>query len=317
MARIFLLGIILIGSMRCALADGVDDVRAAVAAMKRGDLKGVVEHYTYAIESGDLSTSQIAEVYNNRGMIFVREGRLEKAIADLNAALHADPNHPRYWGNRCLIYSVAGDYHRALPDCDEAIRIKSDFGAAYYYRGNARLELGQAERAINDYDMSVRLMPKHAVVYLQRGNAYLALKRYKEATEDYRKVITLDPDDPSPYSNMGAMHLDRGQLDQALVFFNRAVEINPRSPILLNNRCGGYRQKGDYARARADCDEAIRLGIIGRYGRGLASIYYTRGQVGESEGDQQAARQDFEKAYELSPDDPEIEAKAEEFGIVK
>ena len=52
MIRIFLLGIILIGSMRCALADGVDDVRAAVAAIKRGDLKGAVEHYTRAIEGG-------------------------------------------------------------------------------------------------------------------------------------------------------------------------------------------------------------------------------------------------------------------------
>ncbi len=61
MIRILLLGIILIGSMRCAFADGVDDVRAAVAAMKQGDLKGAVEHYTHAIESGDLSKSQIAE----------------------------------------------------------------------------------------------------------------------------------------------------------------------------------------------------------------------------------------------------------------
>ena len=160
-------------------------------------------------------------------------------------------------------------------------------------------------------------MPKHAATYLHRGNAYSALKRYEEAIENYRKVISLNPDDPSPYSNLGAVYSDRGQHDQALANYNKAIEINPHSPILFNNRCDGYRRKGNFDRARADCDEAIRLGIIGRFGRALASIYYTRGQIGEDEGNQRSARQDFKKAYELSPDDPKIKAKAEGFGLVK
>jgi Tfp pilus assembly protein PilF len=84
---------------------------------------------------------------------------------------------------------------------------------------------------------------------------------------------------------------------------------------VLNNRCDGYLRKGDFAKARADCDNAIRLAVVHDLGQILALIYLTRGELGEADGDPRGAEQDFKKAYQIWPDHPAVKARAQELGL--
>jgi lipoprotein NlpI len=64
----------------------------------------------------------------------------------------------------------------------------------------------------------------------------------------------------------------------------------------LNNRCGSYINKGQFAQAIADCDEAIRLNPK------LVEAYGNRGNAYRSSHENDRALQDFDRAIRLKRD---------------
>jgi tetratricopeptide (TPR) repeat protein len=68
-----------------------------------------------------------------------------------------------------------------------------------------------------------------------------------------------------------------------------------RIAAAYNNRAGALSEKGDYNRAIADYDEAIKLD------RGLATAYYNRGSAYLEKGDNAHAIADFTEAIRLDP----------------
>ena len=88
-------------------------------------------------------------------------------------------------------------------------------------------------------------------------------------------------------------------VDLALARCTRAIQSGELSEqnmaAALNNRGNAYQNKGDYARAIADYDEAIKL---------LSDsplIYSNRGRAYQQRGDYERAIQDYEQAIRLDP----------------
>jgi tetratricopeptide (TPR) repeat protein len=70
---------------------------------------------------------------------------------------------------------------------------------------------------------------------------------------------------------------------------------NPTVVGAYSNRGENYRRKGDYDRAIADLDHAIRLDP------NFISAYYNRGTIYVSKGDFDRAITDFDRAIRLAP----------------
>jgi hypothetical protein len=65
-----------------------------------------------------------------RGDDFNIKGDLNRAIADYDAALKADPAFPEALNSRGMAWRAKGDRRRALSDFDAALRLKPDYEAA-------------------------------------------------------------------------------------------------------------------------------------------------------------------------------------------
>ena len=126
--------------------------------------------------------------------------------------------------------------------------------------------------------------------------------------------------DGMAYARAGKSAQDRGAHGEAIALYTKAIEAGDLAPqeriSVLNNRCDGYLREGDFTNARADCDNAIRLAVAHDLGQIRALLYYTRGELSESEGDPRGAEQDFKQAYQIWPDHPAVKAKAQELGFV-
>jgi lipoprotein NlpI len=87
--------------------------------------------------------------------------------------------------------------------------------------------------------------------------------------------------------------------DLALARCTRAIQSGELSElslvVTLNNRGNAYQNKGDYARAIADYDQAIRLKSDS------ALIFNNRGSAYQHRGDYERAMQDYEQAIRLDP----------------
>ena len=147
---------------------------------------------------------------------------------------------------------------------------------AFSNRGIAYSRMGRHDEAIKDSNKAIQLMPEFHTAYIGRAIAYRAAQRYQLALNDIETARRLRGPGMPVFYHMGWTFYEMGQFDRAIEAFSSGLRFQP-----------------DYAAA-----------------------YYKRGQSYEAKGDLQHARQDFKKAYELWPNDPDIQNKMRELGLL-
>jgi len=116
---------------------------------------------TEAIKSRELTRSDLAATYSNRGIISARKG----------------------------------DYEQALADHNKALELKPGLSQAHINRGNAYYHLGQFEAAIQDYQMALDKGDTPAYLpYYNYGLTLIKLKRTSEAIEMLEKALVIAPE---------------------------------------------------------------------------------------------------------------------------
>src|SRR5262249_28177170 len=75
-----------------------------------------------------------AEDHRRRAALYARSRRLDRALADLDAALRQEPRHAPTWCERGRVRLMRADASKAAEDCDEALRLDGRLAAAHALR---------------------------------------------------------------------------------------------------------------------------------------------------------------------------------------
>ena len=123
--------------------------------------RAATEHCDSALRSEPLSAEEIVATHVNRGILRLRGGDVEAAIADFDAAIARDPNQPE----------------------------------AYLNKGVALMQSpGQAKTALSLFTVAIdKNTRRPAIAFLGRGMAHEELGNVKLAYQDYRKANAADP----------------------------------------------------------------------------------------------------------------------------
>ena len=200
----------------------------------------------------------------------------EKSIEDYTKAIELKPDLAEAYNNRGLMYNSIREYGNAIADFNTTLELKPDLVEAYYNRGGTYYEQGNYDHAIEDCNIAIRLKPEYPDPYKNRGLAYVKMKEYNRAVEDFNKAIELNPDDADAYNNRGLAYGRNGKHDCAIEDFNRAIDLKPDYALAHNCRGIAYREKGDYDCAIEDFNKAIELNpdyANAYYERWLARLY--------------------------------------------
>lgn len=133
-------------------------------AAKYGLLSQVAaeELCTRALEHEALNLNNRAATFTNRGVLRMRQGKLDAALSDYAASKRILPNSGPTWLNEGAAYILKQDYNSALVSLDRAIELESsDLYAAYYNRALARERTGDVEGAYYDFLKSKELNPDY------------------------------------------------------------------------------------------------------------------------------------------------------------
>lgn len=170
----------------------------------------------------------------------------DEAIGYYTRRLETDRSAANY-ERRGKIWRLKGELDLALGDLNEAIRLNPNLSRLYGDRGLMLHNKGQYEKAVADFTDAIRLSPRNGTCYHNRARSLRELKEYDKALADFDEALRLL--DPKAMVSVMA--------DTDVAGADSSQMINSLS---LSYFVRGYTwlAKGDFQKALADYDEALR-----------------------------------------------------------
>jgi len=137
--------VLALGSQVAAMAS--DDTPCAAA---RTD--DAIAQCRAAVAKGNATPRDLAKALWVRGRDAARADTLDAALADLDAAIAADPTLAVAFNSRGVVYRRQRQYDKALADLDSAIRLEPKSAIFFANRGRTFHEMHDLEKAMADYD---------------------------------------------------------------------------------------------------------------------------------------------------------------------
>jgi len=131
--------------------------RAALA--ERSDAASILD-CDRALEIEDLSTTDRAGTFINRGVMKLRRGQYEAAHADFDAGIALAPRMGEGWINRGAMFIGQKQYRAGLDDLNKGLELGVKEGEkAYFNRALAYEGLDDEKSAYLDYQQALALKP--------------------------------------------------------------------------------------------------------------------------------------------------------------
>lgn len=178
--------------------------------------------------------TQNADVYHQRGQVFVLLERLEEALADFNKAVILSPELCSAYVQKCYAeyrYALATQnqvqvYH-AIQATQKAIEMFPNNTESYNILAQILTEQQQFDKADELFEKAIDLAPTHATLYVHRGLLYLQWNGDIQKALGYlNKAIEVDEKCELAYETLGTIQVQRGLLEQAVELFEKALTLS-------------------------------------------------------------------------------------------
>ncbi len=201
------------------------------------------------------------------------------------------------------------NYNRAAKEFAQVTQLADSVADGWLGLGFALSQLDKRDLQIEAYQRGLNHMTdeESAVKLLfAMGAAYEQSDKDSLAVETFEELIDNRPDHAQALNYLGYMLAEKGErLDYAEKLIARALEQDPDNAAYLDSYGWVKYQQGDYGQAIEFLERAATLGSD-------AVIYDHLGDAYQADGDADKARQWWEKALTLDPDNITIREKLED-----
>ncbi len=254
------------------------------------------------------------DAHNNLGNYFYKQGKLDRAISELETAVRLKKNYPEGHNSLGTMYIDKGFIDKAISEYAEAIKYKPVFPQAYYNLGNAYIKKGLVDDSIIFFKKAIDMGMYNPQVFNNLGSAYMKKGMTNEAEEQYQKALSIYKNFAEVHSNLGYIYTERGDLNRAVLELGEALRLEPNHANAHNNLGAAYCQQGLWDKAQNEFLLAVRFDPKNASAhKNIGVIYFTR-------GDKQRAGEHFIQMLKCDPNylkDQGILAIAMQLGLVK
>ncbi len=149
-------------------------------------------------------------------------GDYDRAIAELQAALEANPSYARAHNQLGIIYTRVGLYEKAADQCNQAAEFDEDFVGAYYNLGVLyHSHLNKPVEAVSAYKRYLELKPT--------GKRADAVRRIVQELLRQPMVRTAIEETPSVRFEVASSYEARGEYSEAIEEYKKSLAKAPRS----------------------------------------------------------------------------------------
>jgi len=206
--------------------DALEWFEKGVLLMQSGSLIKALDAFNHTIQLDPTC----ARNWNGKGNVLCELGRHEEALEVYDYAIKLDPAYTAAWNGKGNVFYVFGHYEKALEAYERAIQIDRGDPYPWYGKGNVLAALGHYEEALEAYDYAIQVDPNYAVAWNGKGVILNALGHYEEALEAYERAIQLDPKNGLVWNCKGNVQCNLYRYDQAFKSYNHATELDSTLP---------------------------------------------------------------------------------------
>lgn len=188
-------------------------------------------------------------------------------------------------------------YQDALKDVNIVLTKNPTNASAWCLKGEIQTRLKDATVALESFDKAIQADKVSINAVVGKANALAELKKEAEAQELLRQAISMMPSSAIDYLARGAAFRGLGQYEKALADYDEALKRNPDFPEVQMNKGVVFWHKGDHASAIPFFTAAIKLDA------NFVEALTNRGAAYRKTGDINAAIADYLKAIQINPND--------------
>ena len=132
--------------------------------------------------------------HDNLSQVYMRDGQLDEATAQINEALALKPDDPDAHVNLGNMLLAKGRFVDAANQYEKALDARPDFAEAHSDLGNVLLYWGRRDEAISHYRLALRSQPNYAEAHNNLGYALLQEGETDGATAEFVRALQIRPD---------------------------------------------------------------------------------------------------------------------------
>jgi tetratricopeptide (TPR) repeat protein len=170
-----------------------------------------------------------ALAHNYLATRYLRAGRVQEAIAQLNEAIRLKPDDAEAHSNLASALQASGRLAEAVGQAREAVRLKPDDDRVHFNLGNTLNAAGNSDEAILEYRRATQLNPENADAHFNLAMLVGPRNRIDEAIAHLRKTIEINPQYPEAHRTLGTALGLQGRIDEAIAAVREALRIRPDS----------------------------------------------------------------------------------------
>jgi lipoprotein NlpI len=155
-------------------------------------------------------------------------GKPEEALGAFNKLVESFPDSPLVYNNRGMFYQRQQKLDEAVADFTRAIERDPNYFYSYTNRGFTLLEMDNPVAAETDFSQSLKINPQQPNVVNLRGLAKLSRGDMAGAFEDERMILQMNPNDPAAHGDLGFLYVFSGDYASAVQEFDAALAIDPQ-----------------------------------------------------------------------------------------
>jgi len=133
----------------------------------------------------------MANLLTRRGTLLAVVGDTQRAIADLDEAVHSDNAYAPAYNNRACLRAAGGDFDGALTDASKAIAIVPNFAEAFDTRGSVYFATKRYNLAQNDFNSAIQANPVYAEAFYHRSLLMKVMGKQSNWQSDLDKAKSL------------------------------------------------------------------------------------------------------------------------------
>ncbi len=185
--------------------DWQGNYKKATEALNKRDFATAIKLFTEIMDSGRLPKTWLGPTHYFRGKAYRSSRQYDKAIADYEAAVAADPNMDGAYYEMALTYQSKDQHAKAADAFSKAIKIKAGNADYFYGRCVSYSWLSNFGAAIKDCETASRMRPGNADWIGTLGRLYEDSGQKKLAIETYRRALAINPNQAEAREGLKAL----------------------------------------------------------------------------------------------------------------